>query len=661
MLFLIIILLLAGCFNSVGVKETKKTGSIKVDLDVPSSLSPQFVSYDLILSSITVTVTKDSTSYSKTVSVRDEIKQVVFDNLFYGDWEIEVTAKDSQGYDVYCGQSSAVVSSDSVTQVTVDLELKPGDLEVQVSFPDEIDVASGKVTLVNAVNSEINISSNLVIDEVNNQGTATLSEVQASTWLMEIQLLNSSSEEIGEGNSYIDILPGRTTTADIIAGGNGSLDIRLSWGLMPLAPTGLNAVYQNSNVVLTWNSNSEVDIAGYFVYRSLSEFGEKELLTDSIITDTTFTDDTVDENLTYWYWVQVFNTKGYSSDLSKAFSINLNDPISGPVNPTATTYINLMGNLDANKEIVDLSYDPKKLLVYDDAGNSAWLYLEIEKVKGTNTPERFDDVWEWNALTDVPCSHTLCGIANYDVIDFYNPPAPQMPAFSKLNEGSIAVHDREGNSYVEGVDFTVDYERAQFTWIGASVIGVDICIIFSYRTHVMDYQIALDLTGKVIQPGKRVFMMNLYDKSGLCVNTATVETPDVNSANGGFFKVIQENNISFINGSYGPSVDQIAEVYDALGNKYNVTMEFVKAGANCWDWFATVKDMEDNTIETLSNGGTINFDQQGKVLSVTGENLILRPDNVQPVEITLNFLQITQFAGGFNNHLRSRWKSLHCK
>jgi len=69
----------------------------------------------------------------------------------------------------------------------------------------------------------------------------------------------------------------------------------------PNSPTGLTVVAGVDRVFLTWNENKEADLAGYYVYRSIKSGREYVRLTDKVITQTTFSDESVKSGTTYYY------------------------------------------------------------------------------------------------------------------------------------------------------------------------------------------------------------------------------------------------------------------------------------------------------------------------------------------------------------------------
>lgn len=73
--------------------------------------------------------------------------------------------------------------------------------------------------------------------------------------------------------------------------------------IAPSAPTGLNATVNSNSVNLTWNANSESDLAGYIVLRSTTGGGPYEIVGRGI-TGTSFTDIEVTSSVQYYYAVR---------------------------------------------------------------------------------------------------------------------------------------------------------------------------------------------------------------------------------------------------------------------------------------------------------------------------------------------------------------------
>ncbi len=85
----------------------------------------------------------------------------------------------------------------------------------------------------------------------------------------------------------------------------------------PARPTGLTVVPGLARTFLLWNENKEQDLAGYHVYRSTRSGGDYRLLTDKLLTRTTFSDETVKSGATYYYRVTAVDKAGNESDWSE--------------------------------------------------------------------------------------------------------------------------------------------------------------------------------------------------------------------------------------------------------------------------------------------------------------------------------------------------------
>jgi fibronectin type 3 domain-containing protein len=97
-------------------------------------------------------------------------------------------------------------------------------------------------------------------------------------------------------------------------------------------PTGITVVPGVDRVFLTWNENKERDLAGYRIYRSVSSDKNYEVLTEKLLTRTTFSDETVKAGTTYYYIVTAVDTSGNESARSaerKAFVEDLKKKFDG--------------------------------------------------------------------------------------------------------------------------------------------------------------------------------------------------------------------------------------------------------------------------------------------------------------------------------------------
>ena len=76
-------------------------------------------------------------------------------------------------------------------------------------------------------------------------------------------------------------------------------------------------------IALFWTANSELDVVGYYLYRSTDSnlpLDKWSKLTPQIYTKTTFTDENVETGKTYYYYVEAVDSAGNVSPPSKVVS-----------------------------------------------------------------------------------------------------------------------------------------------------------------------------------------------------------------------------------------------------------------------------------------------------------------------------------------------------
>jgi len=112
--------------------------------------------------------------------------------------------------------------------------------------------------------------------------------------------------------------------ADQSAGGDVALDDYTitadNWlaGVYPAPPQDLAAEPSDSAITLNWAENSEPDLAGYNIYRSLSPGSGYTCLNESLLCEPQYSDTGLTNCLTYYYAVTAADTYGFESALSSA-------------------------------------------------------------------------------------------------------------------------------------------------------------------------------------------------------------------------------------------------------------------------------------------------------------------------------------------------------
>lgn len=85
----------------------------------------------------------------------------------------------------------------------------------------------------------------------------------------------------------------------------------------PGKPSGLTVVQGVGRAFLTWNENTERDLAGYQVYRSKRSGRDYERLTDAVLNRTTFSDETAKQGALYYYRITAVDNSGNESTASE--------------------------------------------------------------------------------------------------------------------------------------------------------------------------------------------------------------------------------------------------------------------------------------------------------------------------------------------------------
>ena len=95
----------------------------------------------------------------------------------------------------------------------------------------------------------------------------------------------------------------------------------------PAAPSGLVSIAAESSISLTWDSNTEADLAGYRVWRRVEGESDFKLLTPQPILANAFSDAKVEKNKRYDYAVTAVDKAGNESSRSKSISEIIKDEI----------------------------------------------------------------------------------------------------------------------------------------------------------------------------------------------------------------------------------------------------------------------------------------------------------------------------------------------
>ncbi len=112
------------------------------------------------------------------------------------------------------------------------------------------------------------------------------------------------------------------STGDTIWMGDGVPDFRVPLGLPPGPPKDLTvAAFTDTSVSLAWRMSWEYDLRGYNIYRSATSGTLYTKINPSLLSDTTFTDTTVDTGNWYYYVATCVDSLDLESEYSNEVSV----------------------------------------------------------------------------------------------------------------------------------------------------------------------------------------------------------------------------------------------------------------------------------------------------------------------------------------------------
>src|SRR5262249_43897843 len=90
----------------------------------------------------------------------------------------------------------------------------------------------------------------------------------------------------------------------------------------PAAPQELNVVAAKEGMVLIWAPNTESDVAGYNIYRSLKAGADYKKVNTDLIRETTFTDPDVKPGVTYYYVITAVDSAPVPNESEKSAEVS---------------------------------------------------------------------------------------------------------------------------------------------------------------------------------------------------------------------------------------------------------------------------------------------------------------------------------------------------
>ena len=131
--------------------------------------------------------------------------------------------------------------------------------------------------------------------------------LQAAPTFTSDQLKNILTSNTKVGDAFTSTLPNNTW-------GFGKLDVKAAFAAIPnpppAAPSGLSVTAGNASVNLSWAASQELDLEGYYVYRSATSGTGFAKLNSSVIRQPNFNDTGLTNGATFFYRITAVDTKG---------------------------------------------------------------------------------------------------------------------------------------------------------------------------------------------------------------------------------------------------------------------------------------------------------------------------------------------------------------
>ncbi|MHA2254266.1 MAG: PKD domain-containing protein, partial [Candidatus Kariarchaeaceae archaeon] len=185
--------------------------------------------------------------------------------------------------------------------------------------------SAGEFTIVDNTNPIANAGPNQQVEQgttVMFDGTASWDnhQIENFTW----EFTDSSPIALyGDFPTYLFSNLGdfEVTLTVIDSAGNSDTDtvwINVTENLAPNTPKNLTVTTPNDKgtLVLTWDANTESDLAGYNLYRAISPDGAYVKINSDLLTNTNFTDDGLSDGTTYYYKIAAVDNAEHESPQS---------------------------------------------------------------------------------------------------------------------------------------------------------------------------------------------------------------------------------------------------------------------------------------------------------------------------------------------------------
>jgi len=346
----ILVFTMAACDNPMydDGEEVVQYGDLIVSTELEGGIfgSDSFSDFEIIvkIDHQDINDNYEKGSGALTYSEIKEENSIAFENIAIGAWDIEVTVKadhDDYGTNVIARQvndETAVVFEKDSTTENVNIEQESGSLKLiaglGISSLDELNVL------------ELEEANTLIKDYF--EDGSLWEELDPQTYDLSSEITKNEVDYADELS--IKVLPGITKNC-LIAFTSNSLTVGLTEESPPPAPTGVSAEVDNINETIEIEWNPVTNANNYNVVRRDPDITDDQWETiETDLSESSYTDDTAQDEETYEYAVLAVDADGLVSDFSEPSNEVgiVSDKIYNE--NTSETYTTIQAAIDAAEE-----------------------------------------------------------------------------------------------------------------------------------------------------------------------------------------------------------------------------------------------------------------------------------------------------------------------
>ncbi|MGE5557065.1 MAG: hypothetical protein ACM3WV_00490 [Bacillota bacterium] len=255
------IILSNGCMPK---RSEAPSGSLELSVDLRDLALHRTSVY-----TFTLQLVKDSVTVTRKTTVETgQVVTITVDGIYPGSWSLWGGLAGDNGIYIYVGTKTVIIVSQTTTAEALILQPAPGFIRATANtgflISQGLTVTSGKLYVYKDdgyTYTTMEFDSSMLV--------GSSRPLPPQTYDAKIFIYNESLRIYESPVFIVNVCPGRTM--DILLDADGYLQVGCTPDPSPSVPSGLAAVYANGATHLSWDSNTEPDLACYLLYHANSE------------------------------------------------------------------------------------------------------------------------------------------------------------------------------------------------------------------------------------------------------------------------------------------------------------------------------------------------------------------------------------------------------